>query len=189
MSVLRFSRSVVVLATLAGWTTSCSKDDNKVNNPPNQNEEEVITTLIVRLEAPGGQPVDYAFRDPDGPGGASPTQWDTLDLQPNTLYACSLFFLNESGADPEDITPEIEMESDEHQVFYTPGLSGLTVTTLDVDGNGNPLGLDSEWIAAQSGEGEITITLKHQPGVKAPAPGDIALGSTDAEVVFQVRVD
>jgi len=189
MSVLRNSIYGLASTALLGLSTACSKDDNTVNNPPNQNEEEVITTLIVRLLAPGEQPVEFAFRDPDGPGGAAPTQWDTLELEPSTTYQCSLFFLDESGTDPEDITAEIAAESEDHQIFYTKVLPGLGITTTDADLNGNPVGLDSEWISTQSGSGAITITLKHQPGIKAPAPGDIALGRTDAEVVFQAIVN
>jgi len=173
----------------AGLLASCSKDDNKVNNPPNQNEEELITSLLVELTPAGGAPSVFAFRDPDGPGGSDPVQWDTLKLQPGVATVARLSFLDESDDTLDDITLEILDEADEHQVFFTAQGIGVNVLVNDADINGNPLGLESTWTAPNAGTGTLTISLKHQPGTKAPSPGDISLGETDVEVAFPIRVE
>ncbi len=179
----------VLFALCSIWfMASCAKDDNRVNNPPNQNDEELITSLLVELSA-GGASQTYAFRDPDGPGGNDPVQWDTLRLQAGVSAQVRLSFLDESKDTTEDITLEIMDEAEDHQVFFTPQGVSISITVTDTDSNGNLLGLESSWTASSAGTGTLTITLKHQPEIKAAAPGDIALGETDVEVIFPIRVD
>src|SRR5690606_19538945 len=87
--------------------------DDKEVTPPN--EEELITTLEVRLTpAGGGQDAVFLFRDLDGDGGQVPViAVDTLVS--GTMYTGRLTLLNESVAPPEDISDEVGEEAEDHQ--------------------------------------------------------------------------
>ena len=204
-SVMRLStyrRSLVLLGSVA-LTAGC---DHGHGHDPN----ELINQ--VRLDfAPtgGGATVTAVFDDPDGDGGAPPTV-DPIALASGTSYALTVRFLNTLGTTPEEITDEVRDEGDEHQVFFTgtavngpasdqPG-APLTHAYTDQDAGGLPLGLTSS-IAATTGTGELTVTLRHLPAVNGVATkttnlatqartGGVASlpGSSDANVTFQVTV-
>ena len=167
-------------------TTACSDDDN----PDPVDDGEVITTLNLEMVPEGkGQMVTAFFKDLDGPGGNAPTQTALLTLEPNTTYNVDLTLLNESGTTPVDITTEVRAESDEHQVFYVASSNlGWNVTINDQDSKGRPLGLDATIVTGATGTGTLRVVLKHQPGTKAAAPGDITKGETDIDVTFNVAV-
>jgi hypothetical protein len=175
------------------------------------NENEVITTVTLTF-APegGGSAVVAAFDDPDGDGGEAPTI-DPIDLADGAAYALSVSFENRLEDPPEDITVEVEDESDQHQIFFTgtavngpasdvPG-APLTHAYDDEDRNGLPIGLTNT-IDAAVGTGELTVTLRHMPPVNdTPVKtADAAAGvrdngfaslggSTDAQVTFDVTVE
>ncbi len=167
---------------------SCSDDDNP--EPPN--EEELITTLNVKLVPQGGgTTVNFNFQDLDGDGGNAPSI-SVGDLATNTTYDATITVLNESETPAEDITTEVRNEDEEHQFFFDPTGANLTVTYKDQDGDGNPLGLASEWVTTTASTGTITITLRHEPDKNATgvSGGDItnAGGETDIEVTFTVKI-
>lgn len=187
---------------------ACGGDDD---DPTDGNEEEVITTVTLTF-APegGGDDVTAAFDDADGEGGDPPTI-DPVALAGGTTYTLTVTFENRLEEPPEDITQEIEDESDQHQLFFTgtavdgpasdqPG-APLTHTYDDEDANGFPIGLANTIVAA-AGEGELTVILRHLPPVNETAvkTADLAQnladdgvgslpGSTDAEVDFEVTVE
>ncbi|MFN5772557.1 MAG: type 1 periplasmic binding fold superfamily protein, partial [Flavobacterium sp.] len=111
-------RLVAVTALTLGMV-SCSDDDN--NTPIN--EEEVITTVTVRLTG-GGQVITLTSRDLDGDGPNAPVVTASGNLAPNTTYTGTVSFLNEAETPAEDKTAEILAEGLEHQVFFQP-TSGL----------------------------------------------------------------
>lgn len=174
----------VALSTL--FVTGCKKDDDDPkpsgNNNPPVHEEELITSVILSfVDTSGVQPtVQYAFRDPDGDGGNAPTQHDTIRLVANTYYNATIQLLNEAENPAEDITLEVQAEDDEHIFCYTPANTNLTVVRTDSDG-AYEVGITSRWFTGAAANGETTVSLKHQPGVK---DGTCAPGDTDVEVTF-----
>lgn len=174
---------LIAFLALALFAVSCDKEDDV-----DPNEEELITTLKVTLTTLGSTtPIVATFKDVDGPGGQAPVKFDSIIIDANKTYSASLQFLNESVSPAEDITAEVNAEADDHQVYYEPTVAGLTVTNLNNDTKGLPLGVTSTWNTLAAGKGTVKITLKHKPGAKA-ASDPVSKGETDVEVGFGVRV-
>lgn len=173
-----------MLLTTTVIFNACKKDDP----PAPVNEEEVITTLEVSLtDVAAGTTETFIFKDPDGDGGAGPTQFDDIVLDAGKTYSCALELLNESVSPAESITEEVEEESGDHQFYLVPSAANITVSNLDTDDNGWPLGINSTWTTGAASSGTIKITLKHKPGLKT-ATDDISVGDTDIEVIFDATV-
>jgi len=173
----------------AALLTACSKDKDEVE----ENEEEVITTLkLTFTPTGGGTALTYQFRDPDGPGGITPTT-DEIVLAPSKSYDVSIEVLNETTTPAEDITEEIAEEAAAHRFYFQPSAgSNITVSNLDTDGSGIALGLASTWTTTTTASGTIKVTLRHYPGNppgKAAAdPIDSPKSGTDIEVTFNTTV-
>jgi hypothetical protein len=180
-SLLLFGASSLLLS-------SCKKD-----NDEEENEEEVITTMqLTFVPVGGGTTVMYKFDDPDGPGGANPTQ-DEIVLQPNKSYTVAVQLLNKTVNPAEDITAEVAAEADAHRFYYEPSAgSNITVSNLNNDGNGIPLGISSTWTTGAAATGTIKITLRHYPGNPPnKAANDLVNSSksaTDIEVNFNSKL-
>ncbi|XOV67986.1 MAG: type 1 periplasmic binding fold superfamily protein [Fluviicola sp.] len=178
--------AVLGLAVLAGFT-SCKKDEDLVETPqPTFNEPEVITTMTLTfVDDAGVQPtVTATFRDPDGDGGLGADIFDTIRLQNNTVYNCSITLLNETLTPAEDMTSEVLEEDDEHLFCFTPSGADVSVVRTDSDGT-YEVGIQSQWTVGAVGNGTTLISLKHQPGIK---DGTCAPGETDIEVNFVTEV-
>lgn len=178
-------QKLVLLAILiASVFASCQKD--KVGDPHEHNEEELITTVTLAFtDSANTANVQYfTFNDPDGDGGNGPTQFDTIRLQANTTYYVAITLFDESDSEIDTISNEVLEEGIDHQFFFSTAGATATITYTDADDNGNPIGLQTKWITGNVGTGTATVILKHQPDVKAPAPGNQALGETDVEVPF-----
>lgn len=177
--------SAILIASL--MLTACKKDKGE------ENEEELITTIRLTFNpTSGGSALTYEFSDLDGPGGTDPTQ-DEIVLAPSTDYDVSIEFLNESVSPAEDITEEVDEEADAHRVYYEASAgSNITVTDLDTDGAGVPLGLTSTWSAGAAANGTITITLRHYggnpPGKSAADPVNSGKSSTDVTATFVTKI-
>ncbi len=178
---LFFMCLVVSLAFL----TACGDDD--VEDPGDPNEEEVITTLTLTFTN-GADVQTFTFRDADGDGGAAPTVED-ITLTNGVAYTVDVTLLNESETPAENVTEEIEEEDDEHQFFFTGSAVGSVLTHAygDMDDNMNPIGLTNTITTTNAGTGVLTVTLKHQPGIKTSTTG-IGDGETDIAVDFNVTV-
>jgi hypothetical protein len=185
---LKLTMGLVLAGTLF---SSCEKDD------PEKNEEEVITTLRLTLvPVGGGATLTYQLDDPDGPGGAAPTL-DDIVLAPSKTYNVSIQVLNKTANPVEDITPEIADEDDAHRFYYeaAAGLN-LTVSNLNNDGNGVPLGLTSTWTTGAVSTGKLNITLRHYggnpPGKALTDPENSTKSETDISTRdfggFNVRI-
>lgn len=170
--------------------TSCKRDDENPPIDPPVNEEELITTVVLRLiNQTSNDTATFTFTDLDGDGGNAPViVGDTLAA--GATFAGSIEILNE--VDGEDITAEIADEDVDHQFFYDPMNSGLTWSYADMDGNGDPIGLLTSWSSAAVGMDTIRVTLRHEPNKAAAgvSAGDItnAGGETDIEVDLPVVI-
>ncbi|MDP5231398.1 MAG: type 1 periplasmic binding fold superfamily protein [Cellulophaga sp.] len=164
--------------------TSC--DDN--DNPIAINEEEVITTLTATLTpVGGGTAITLQTRDLDGDGPNAPVVTVSGNLMAGAVYNGTLVLLNETLNPAEDITEEVEEESDEHQFFFTIGGLDATAVSTNNDGNGNPLGTMFTLTAGAASTGTLTFTLRHEP--KKPNTGLAdAGGETDISATFNLVI-
>jgi hypothetical protein len=96
--------------------------------------------------------------------------------------------LNESVSPAQDITKEILAEAVDHQFYYAASDGLVTVSNLNNDSKGLPVGTTSIWTTGTlTGSGTFRITLKHKPGVKAA--GDlVSVGETDIALDFRLKV-
>lgn len=186
------------LPLLMAATLWACKDTEK---PDEINENEVITTVELSLVPISGAPLITArWADPENDG--SPII-DEILLSEGEDYTLAVSFLNELEDPPEDITLEVDAESDQHQVFYTGSAidSAVDYTYDDLDLNGFPVGLEGTLSTLAAGGGDLVVTLRHVPpengaAVKTgtlaeqAATGGISSlpGDTDAEVTFALTV-
>ena len=189
MNYSKLLSPLFVLALL--FVTSCSNDDDDTTDVPEPvNEEEVITTLTVVLTpAAGGDAITLVTRDLDGDGPNAPVVDVSGPLAADTMYNGVITLLNETEDPAEDITEEVEEESDEHQFFYT--ISGVNATTEygNTDNNGDPLGTQLTLATGEASTGTITFTLRHEP--KKPNDGTLADagGETDIAAPFDIVIE
>ncbi len=166
----------------------CEDDDVAM-----ENEEELITTLLLTLTPNGGgTPVVLQFRDIDGPGGMAATvESPALDAQ--TTYSGSMTLLNESESPAENITEEVMEEDEDHQVFYIVTDANLDVTYRDMDENLNPIGLATTIVTGDASTGKLRVVLRHEPDKDAAmvSEGDItnAGGESDIDVEFDIQIN
>lgn len=113
------------------------------------------------------------FRDADGDGGESP-EINGVTLVDGTTYTMDVEFLNELETPPEDITPEIFTERDEHQTFTVGDIVEGPATSVtsgalirhdyaDQDTFGIPIGLTNTIEALTTGSGTFSFGLRHMP--------------------------
>ncbi len=182
-------KNLKLLAALfffAALIVSCDDDDDI--DPVN--EEEVITTMTVTLmPAGGGVNVVLQTRDLDGEGPNPPVITVSGPMTSGVTYMGNIVLLNETENPADNITEEVEEESEEHQFFYTVG-PALDATTEyeNFDGDGNPLGTEFSLDAGDPSNGILTFTLRHEP--KKPNTGLIdAGGETDITATFNVTIE
>ena len=150
-------------------------------------EEELITRAVLTLVDSQSNPMMVTATDPDGDG--TNFQIDTINLTAGETYSGSIGFFDDING--EAITPEIEEEDDEHQLFYTPGggaVGRVVVTVNDQDGNGLPVGLDFT-VAVSAGaaaSGTLNVVLSHYDD--EPKNGTDRSDETDIDVTFPVNI-
>lgn len=164
--------------------TSCKK----ITDPPDPNDEELITTLQINFtDSAGVQPnVTAIFRDTDGGGGNSPSQWDTIKLKANTTYFATILLLDETKTPADTISNEVFAEAVDHLFCFTTNGINTTVLRTDLDANNLEIGLQSKWINGAAGSGTIQVTLRHQPDIKN---GTCGPGASDIDVTFQCVIN
>lgn len=179
--------SLVFLAATITFS-SCKKIDEGEGN-----DEELITTMKLTFTPIGaGVPVTFTFNDADGPGGNPPTQ-DVIQLANGVSYDVSVQLLNATVTPPEDITTEVEEENTAHRFYYTASAGSLlTVSNLNDDDNGVPLGITSRWVAGAASTGTMKVTLRHYPGTppdkQISDPVNSPKSGTDIEVNFSYTI-
>ena len=193
-----------LLLLLAGACADVDDDGHGHSHDDN----EVITTVVLNFAPETGEALSFSWADPEDDG--DPVIEDIV--LPNATYTLTVEFLNELEDPAEDITAEIDDESDSHQVFFTgSGVEGPATGTnaaavvrhvyADTDVNSLPVGLSNDIAAVQAGTGELTVTLRHMPpedgnAVKTPGAADeVAAGGFDAiggdndvQVTFPIEV-
>ncbi len=185
-------KSIKLLAILfisAITFTSCSDDDN----PMEELEEEVITTMKITLTPDGGgTAVTIESKDLDGDGPNAPVITPGT-LTANTTYNASITLSNETESPAEDITAEIRQEDEDHQFFYqTTGINATTAYAGSNDADGNPVGLSFTLTTTDASTGSLIVTLRHEPNKSATGvkEGSItnAGGETDIAVTFPITI-
>ena len=184
-------RMLVCTALILSSLSSCKKDALKPTDTHDHNDSELITTLELKFSGKGKLGSDttfvVSFNDPDGDGGNTATQFDTINLLKNSSYNVEVTLLDKSKTPADTISNEVLEEANEHLFFYSSNPIGLVnVAITDKDGNGKNLGLKSTWTTTNTGSGKVKVKLMHQPGTK---DGTSATGDTDVEVDFQVNVN
>ncbi|MCF0071826.1 hypothetical protein LZD49_15220 [Dyadobacter sp. CY261] len=172
---------------LAGMTMAFvqCKDSGEAVEPDDENE--LITSVTLKFTEQGTSNVStFSFKDPDGDGGNAATKFDTISLKPNKTYTLAIELLDESKTPVNDITKEVEKESDEHLFVYTatPGAL-LTYSYGDKDKNNYPIGLTGSAVTGAAGDGKLKVQLRHQPGAKNGTPTP---GSDDVNLDFILKV-
>lgn len=175
--------SLIALMVAVLFVASCKPDD-----PDDPNEEEVITKVQLTFSdsANGTNSFTVTYSDPDGDGGAVPTRFDTIRLDSGKVYNASIALYDES--DPqniENITLEVQEESQDHIFCYTA--TGASVAVLRTDSDGTfPIGITTKWTAGTPGAGTMRVELRHQPGVK---DGTCTPGATDVQLDFRLEIN
>jgi len=166
----------------------------------------VITdvTLVFTNIADAADVVTASAQDPDGEGVEELEILDEINLDVSKSYILTLSIENNLDVPGEDITEEIEEESNDHQFFFSFSNDAFTSPTGngnidnasdpinydDTDKNGNPLGLETSWETGNSTltAGQFTVRLQHQPDLKTATSGAND-GDTDFELTFVLNIE
>jgi len=168
--------------------------------PPCENEEEIITDVILNwVPADGGDTIVARAQDPDGEGPLDLQILDDITLDESTEYTLGIIIRNE--IEGEDITEEIMGEDDEHMFFFafTEGIFADptgdgnvdnredSIRYNDFDDNDQPLGLSTTWTTATAMmDGDFRVVLKHQPGIKSQTT-TANDGGTDIDLTWKIN--
>lgn len=179
-------RATVVLATLA--LAACGDSTG-----PGQEQELISRVTLTLTRVGGGTPQVVYIDDADGLGPAAPSaQVGTLTLVRGSTYTGSVLFENRLVSPPENITTEVQAESDEHMVIYTiAGGAGVTVITTDTDGAGKQVGLAYTVAAAADapvGARTLRAVLCHYGSSPKPTTASTCTVDTDVDLTFNAVV-
>jgi hypothetical protein len=196
------NHSILALTLACAALAACSDDGGAT-----ENENEVITTVILNFMPASGPTITATFNDADGDGGGAPTI-DPVNLAPGN-YTLTVQFQNRLANPVDETTDEVRDEHNFHLLLFTgsavvgPATANttgpLTQAYSDTDDNGFPVGL-TDAIVATAGTGQLTVTLRHMPPEEPPVKAantvmlakaggvDSIGGSTDAQVTFNVTV-
>ena len=186
-----FTRSLRWILTLTAGTMLFNFGCGDDKNPAGPGEEELITTVILTLTETGTtNQVTAQFEDLDGDGGNAPVI-GTLTLGAGKTYTGTIQLLNASVNPAEDITEEVEAESDAHQFFFTAegGIAGRVVVTItDLDVNNLPIGLEYTVTvsAGAAASGTLNVVLGHFDEVAKD--GVTRSPETDVDIDFPVNI-
>lgn len=188
------TRALLALALLGSLSlTAC---DSGEPDDDGAGEEELITQVTLTLTPQGGgSAVTISASDPDGDGTGLTFSPSTLALAPGTTYDGTIELRD--TINDEDITEEVEEESEEHLFRYTlsPASAG-TVTLTDTesdytsdDENGGDYAVGLTFqvttAAGASGAGTLNVALYHfdvGPKTSSTATSD----EIDVDVAFPV---
>jgi hypothetical protein len=192
-------RSVVGLLVLVA--SAC------VPQGAHEQDNEVISRVeLMFTPVGGGDPVIFAFSDPDGDGGASGMA-EPIELTAGMQYTLELRFLNDLADPVEDLTEEVRAEAEDHFVFVLGDVPGLMHAYDDLEsdygpqiaGDDLPVGLINTITATTAGTGTLRIMLRHVPELNGQpqktgdlpqrlVDGELLPGSADVDVSFELTV-
>lgn len=156
-------KNLTLVALLAVTLVAC--DSNDPDDDDGGGEVEVITLVQLTLTSKTGgisTTYDATFNEA---GVLQNTE--TINLAAGTTYDVAIDLQNTTENPPESITAEIrDDEPDAHRFFYTAegGVAGrITISNLDTDGNGDPLGLSFDLAVSSGGAatGNLRVKLRH----------------------------
>ncbi len=179
--------ATLFFACLTILFTSCKKETGV-----ELNDEEIITDVqLTFINQLNGASSIFNYQDADGPGGMVPTQ-DSILLDANANYKLSIKLFNKTVTPIEDITLEVIEEAEAHRFYFIPSSNTISINTTDVDGNGVPLGLQSNVTTTSTGAGNLRVILRHYPGTPpnkqiSDLENNTKSGS-DIDVTFGFRV-
>ena len=180
--------------------TACEEDEAA---PEEENEVEVFTDVkLVFTPKGGGAAVEAAAQDPDGAGVQELQVLGAINLAANTSYTLTMVIENCLESPCELMNEEIEEEDDEHQFFFAFTNDAFTspvgngnmdnasdpINYIGFDGNGNPVGLNTNWTTGSASTGTFTVQLQHQPDVKTATSGSTD-GDTDFALTFNLNIN
>ena len=180
--------------------TACEEDEAA---PEEENEVEVFTDVkLVFTPTGGGAAVEATAQDPDGAGVQELQVLGAINLAANTEYLLSLIIENCLEDPCEDMNEEIAEEAEEHQFFFAFTNDAFTspvgngnmdnasdpINYIGFDGNGNPVGLNTNWTTGSASTGTFTVQLQHQPDVKTATSGSTD-GDTDFALTFNLNIN
>ena len=181
--------------------TACEEDEAA---PEEENEVEVFTDvkLIFMAQSGTGDTVVVAAQDPDGAGVQELQVLGAINLKANTNYFLSMIIENCLEDPCEDMNEEIAEEAEEHQFFFAFTNDAFTspvgngnmdnasdpINYIGFDGNGNPVGLKTNWTTGSASTGTFTVQLQHQPDVKTATSGSTD-GDTDFALTFNLNIN
>jgi len=155
-------------------------------------ETEVISRVTLTLTpSAGGAALSSFIDDSDGNGPTAPSaQVGALALAKGVTYTGTVKFENRLVTPAEDITTEVQAESNEHRVFYTVTNTGVTVSTTDVDGQNRPLGVRFRKVVTStaSGAGTMRVVLCHYDSAPKVAAATSCTGETDIDLTFNFSI-
>ena len=190
---MKMKNLLIVSAVALLALSSCNKDEKEDDVQPDV-ENEIITTVQFEItDSLANEVKTYKWENLNGYGQGSTFTVDTIKLKAITTYHGKLLLLNKTNPLKIDtISNEVLELKNEHQFFYenneTLSLTSSYVSN-DVDDHGVPVGIRPKMITGNMSSGNLTITLKHQPGVKPKSGnGNKNLGSTDVMVTFPVII-
>lgn len=180
-----------------------------------QDSEVISRVELTFTPDDGGDPLHFAFSDPDGDGGMSGTA-DPIELTAGTQYTLELRFVNDLAEPAEDITEEVRAEAEDHFVFILGDVQGpasassaalLTHAYADLEsdygtnaiGDDLPVGLLHTITTDTAGTGTLRVMLRHVPELNGQAQktsellqllvdGQELPGSADVDVSFELTV-
>ncbi|NVJ88856.1 MAG: type 1 periplasmic binding fold superfamily protein [Flavobacteriaceae bacterium] len=176
--------AVLFISALA--FTACSED----HDHDHDHDEELITTVIYTLTntTNPNDIVVMEYDDPDGEDGSATPTITGGTLMANATYTGTIQLLNRTESPAEDVTIEVQAEGDEHEFFYSAVGANVTISKTDVDGDNNPLGIETSVSTGVASSGTLTVVLKHEPTKPNNGNPAAAGGTTDVEVTFNVTV-
>ncbi|MGN6435260.1 MAG: hypothetical protein ACTHMM_01955 [Agriterribacter sp.] len=182
------SKTAIVAGCVSLLAVACKKESPK----PEDNDNEIITTIeLLFTEQGSNTSVTYKWEDLDGDGGNAPAI-DEIKLAPNKVYNVQLSLWDKTKTPAENITEEVQEESDDHRFYFIPAAtSNITIGGLNNDKNGVPLGVTSQWTTTDAASGSVNIVLRHYPegGKAADDLVTSSKSSTDADVTFTTKVE
>ncbi len=176
----------IALLSLSVLFVSCKKEEVETTE-----ENELITRVTLSFKDQTGKEVSFNWIDSNGDGVKDSV--DPIVLSSTNTYEMEVAFYDDTKKPAEDITEEIEEESDSHLVLVKINPSALmNINATDKDSKGLKLGLKNQVRNLSKGKGILKIKLLHQPPVNGKAIKDginEGVGSTDAEVDFDITIN
>ncbi|MXV37840.1 hypothetical protein GO491_03975 [Flavobacteriaceae bacterium Ap0902] len=172
--------------------TGCSSDDDTPEHI--HDNEEIHEFIITQTDADGNNPMEYIFVAGDAISD------DVITLRPNSTYNFEVTGMMSHGANDEEenIVGEIIEEKEEHFFVYekTSSVDFSLIRTDDASttrADGTKIGKKVQITTNNTGSGNLTITLKHEPtSVDDSANnnfGSSVGGSSDVVATYSVNIE